>query len=74
MNNYLIKKLSGWFDSFFDTGLFTPFTIYGIIIAFSFIFPEEIIFEDESVLYLQQILRYGATFFLIGWLVGKRIK
>lgn len=69
MNNYLINSL----DSILDSGLVTPFFIYIFIILISFILPKQIIFEDESFLQLDQILRYGAMFFLVGWFVGKRI-
>ncbi len=66
MNNYLIDGLA----SVFDSRLFKPFLIYGFIIALSFVLPEKYIFTDESFIELQQVLLYGASFFLFGWLVG----
>jgi len=64
------EELLDGFFSVLDSPLYKPFLIYFFIIASSFLVPKEIVFEDESSLTIRTILIWGASFFLVGWLVG----
>ncbi len=65
-----LENIVDGFVSFIDSKAFKPFMIYGFILASSFVLPEKFVFDDESVIHLRQVLLYGATFFLVGWLIG----
>ena len=56
--------------SVFDSPLYKPFLVYFFLIVTSFILPEKIIFEDESSLPIRSITVWGASFFLVGWMMG----
>jgi len=58
------------FVSIFESPVFKPLIVWGFIVVLSIRLPETIVFDDESVLHLRQILLYGATFFLVGWMMG----
>lgn len=64
------EELLDGFFSVLDSPLYKPFLIFVFIIASSFVVPVQIIFDDESSLPIRAILLWGASFFLVGWLVG----